>query len=561
MEKQIFLNKINCRFNLRKPKIEEPTNIYLVVSFGGKQTKLTTGVKVHPNHWNAKKQEAYMSLRLTELDNVNNLIVNEKLQELRILFMEFKHYLCEHPDYINQGITILKRYIYKGEMKTPQEQSCSSVMKQMIDAKDGRESTKKQQTSNVCKFERFLSERKIPDTWLSMNLDTFNRYQRFLIDEGRSITTIKNIIKDNLFALLKKADKLLEVPFKWHDSNLDSFEIIKDKSNKELASNKKVALTEEQLVQLYNFEISGTEKQVRKNTEIRDLFVLQCLLGQRIGDMQKFFNGDCEKDEAENTISIVQQKTNARAIIPLLPLAKEIILKYENTELKYYKPDKSALNKTLREIVEKAGLDEPVTFEYDGVKQAKPLYELVHTHTARHTFITIMCRKGIPKDTLIIATGHEDTKMIDEVYSHLNSKDKAAKISKAFKENLMGDIFGMSQEKALINERERFCKVSNNDRIKGKYRDLLKLRYSNAKLDMEKYLKKSDELEHLLKSELGEESKQDCVDAVSRLRDFFITESKKKESNAAQMFDILEEYENQLMGAVDSVEEASKKTT
>ena len=192
-----------------------------------------------------------------------------------------------------------------------------------------------------------------------------------------------------------------------HDSNLDSFEIIKDKSNKELASNKKVALTEEQLVQLYNFEISGTEKQVRKNTEIRDLFVLQCLLGQRIGDMQKFFNGDCEKDEAENTISIVQQKTNARAIIPLLPLAKEIILKYENTELKYYKPDKSALNKTLREIVEKAGLDEPITFEYDGVKQAKPLYELVHTHTARHTFITIMCRKGIPKDTLIIATGHE----------------------------------------------------------------------------------------------------------------------------------------------------------
>ncbi len=455
MEKQIFLNKVNCRFNLRKPKIEEPTNIYLVVWYDGKQTKLTTGVKVYPNHWNAKKQEAYVSTRLTELDNMNNLIVNEKLQELKMLFVEFKYYLCEHPDDINQGITILKRYIYRGKMKIQQQQSCSSVMKQMIDAKDGKDSTKKQQTSNVCKFERFLNEKKIPDTWSSMNLDTFNSYQRFLIEEGRSITTIKNIIKDNLFALLKKADKRLDIPFKWHDSNLDSFEIVRDRSSKELASNKKVALTEEQLEQLYNFKISGTEKQVRKNTEIRDLFVLQCLVGQRIGDMQKFFDGNSEKDEAENTISIIQQKTNAKAIIPLLPLTKKIISKYENTELKYYKPDKSALNKSLRDIVKDAGLDETVAFEYDGVKQTKPLYELVHTHTARHTFITIMCRKGIPKETLIIATGHEDTTMIDEVYSHLNSKDKGAKILKAFRNNLDDGIFNMgvqSERKELPNK-------------------------------------------------------------------------------------------------------------
>ena len=61
---------------------------------------------------------------------------------------------------------------------------------------------------------------------------------------------------------------------------------------------------------------------------------------------------------------------------------------------------------------------------------------MVHTHTARHTFVTMMCRKDIPKETVILATGHEDTKMIDEVYSHLNHKDKARKVAVAFKKFL-----------------------------------------------------------------------------------------------------------------------------
>ena len=47
-----------------------------------------------------------------------------------------------------------------------------------------------------------------------------------------------------IFNLLGIADKRLDIPFKWFDSNLNSFEFVKDKSNKELADNKKVSLTE-----------------------------------------------------------------------------------------------------------------------------------------------------------------------------------------------------------------------------------------------------------------------------------------------------------------------------
>ena len=464
MGRQIFINQMQCNFNLRQPKANKPTNIYLVVYLNNKQVKLSTGVKVYPEHWNIRKQQAYVNARLSKLDNNNNTIANDRLSELKDMFLEFKHYLCEHPTDIENSITILRTRIYKNTMTTEiKKKSATTVMKEIIDAKQAASSTKEQQKLNVGKFERYLKENNISDTWESMNLNTFESYQKYLVDNGRGSVTIRNIIQNTLFPLLKKVSKRVDIPFTWYDSNLNSFEFVKDESNKELASNKKVTLTEEQLKQLYDYPITGTELQVRKRTEIRDLFVLQCLVGQRVGDMQKFFNGDNEKDEEEDTISIIQQKTKARAIIPLTPLAKEIISKYQNTELKYYKPSNSNLNAELRIIAEEAGLNTPITFEDKDGKQVKPLFELVHTHTARHTFITIMCRRDIPKETIIIATGHEDTKMIDKVYSHLSNKDKAQKVSTAFKKKLDGDIFSMGKvETNSLNEAKPTNDATNN---------------------------------------------------------------------------------------------------
>ena len=464
MGRQIFINQMQCNFNLRQPKANKPTNIYWVVYLNNKQVKLSTGVKVYPEHWNIRKQQAYVNARLSKLDNNNNTIANDRLSELKDMFLEFKHYLCEHPTDIENSITILRTRIYKNTMTTEiKKKSATTVMKEIIDAKQAASSTKEQQKLNVGKFERYLKENNISDTWESMNLNTFESYQKYLVDNGRGSVTIRNIIQNTLFPLLKKVSKRVDIPFTWYDSNLNSFEFVKDESNKELASNKKVTLTEEQLKQLYDYPITGTELQVRKRTEIRDLFVLQCLVGQRVGDMQKFFNGDNEKDEEEDTISIIQQKTKARAIIPLTPLAKEIISKYQNTELKYYKPSNSNLNAELRIIAEEAGLNIPITFEDKDGKQVKPLFELVHTHTARHTFITIMCRRDIPKETIIIATGHEDTKMIDKVYSHLSNKDKAQKVSTAFKKKLDGDIFSMGKvETNSLNEAKPTNDATNN---------------------------------------------------------------------------------------------------
>ena len=436
MERQYFINEIDYTFFLRDGKSDKPTPVYFATRIMNIPIRVSLRVKVYPEQWNPKRQEANLSCRLSELDYRNNLIVNERINKLKVYFSEFKCYLCEHPDEIEEkAIRLLKQFISQVTMKGKPEKPATFILKQLNEANQIADSSKRQHLMNLNKFKRFLDDSQIQDSWDSMNLETFNRYQEQLVTEKANPTTISNIVKGTLFSLLKKASKRTDIPFKWEQSNLESFEIVQDKSNKELARNKKVALTEEQVQQLYSFQPTGDEKRVKRFTEIRDLFVLQCLLGQRISDMEKFFTGNYEWDEENDTVSIIQQKTGSRAIIPLTSLSRELISKYKGTPILYYNSKKtSQLNKDLKMLAKDAGLDDPITYEENGIKKTKPLYELIHTHTARHSFVTIMCRKGIPKDAIIIATGHEDTKMIDEVYSHLTVKDKSKKVRKAFDE-------------------------------------------------------------------------------------------------------------------------------
>ena len=271
MNAQFFINEIGCNFNLRKPKSKKPTNIYFVARVKNRQIKLSTSVRVYPDQWNVKKQEAYISCRLTELDNENNTIVNEKIGKLKLYFSEYKRYLCDHLEEIeHRAIILLKQYIYKDTMKKKTEKPATFTMKQIVEEKDTKESSKNQYRSNINKFKRFLDEYSIPDTWANMNLDTFTKYQQHLIQDGKEdkdgkkASTIKNIIGGTLFPILRKASKRLDIPFKWDESNLESFELMKNKSNKELARNKEVALTKEQIKRLYEYQPTGTEKQIQK---------------------------------------------------------------------------------------------------------------------------------------------------------------------------------------------------------------------------------------------------------------------------------------------------------
>lgn len=113
--------------------------------------------------------------------------------------------------------------------------------------------------------------------------------------------------------------------------------------------------------------------------------------------MRKLFNGDNERDEENGTISIIQKKTGARAIIPLVLLAEEIINKYIGKESKYYKERRTELNNDIRLIAQEAGLDEPITYEEDGIVDM--VVSLRKDNTPEPTIIRMLDNSGMLKVT------------------------------------------------------------------------------------------------------------------------------------------------------------------
>lgn len=213
MERQFFINEIDFNFFLRDSKSNKPTPVYFATRIVNIPIRVSLRVKVYPDQWNPKRQEAYLSCRLSELDYRNNLIVNERINKLKVYFSEFKCYLCEHPDEIEEkAVKLLKQYISKVTMKEKPEKPATFILKQLNEENKIADSSKRQHLMNLNKFKRFLVDRQIPDMWESMNLETFNSYQEQLEKENASPTTISNIIKGTLFSLLKKANKRMDIP-------------------------------------------------------------------------------------------------------------------------------------------------------------------------------------------------------------------------------------------------------------------------------------------------------------------------------------------------------------
>ena len=97
------------------------------------------------------------------------------------------------------------------------------------------------------------------------------------------------------------------------------------------------------------------------------------------------------------------------------------------------------LNSVIKRVAEKTGINRPVVCtEQRGLKKETktvPLYELMHTHTARHTFVSIMARMGVPKDTIKIVTAHSNDAIIDRVYLHVTAEDKGRTLINTLRSN------------------------------------------------------------------------------------------------------------------------------
>ena len=403
MSKQQFIQELTLNFNLRQPKADKPTSIFAVVYIKGKQYRFSTGVKVYPHQWNKKKQEAYISLQLTELDNYNNGICNETLTKFKENFTLFRHEVCTNISRINDIINILKKHLKMKKNKQKQT-GISPIywMKSQINDNDVYRSAFKQ-------FEDWLIETgKNLKEWDQLTYELikeFSDYQKKSQGASR-YNGIMFVLRKGISAAYK--DKT--IPFKDHDV----IELLKEcQVSTRVNDDGKVALTPEQVNYIYSMSIED-----KITEEVRDMFIFECLTSLRFSNIT---GADFSMHKGKDTFEVVQKKEkgskNQNIVLALDSRIKDILDKYNWTFPTF---DNKKANYHIKKIV---GLT-PFGNEYIDVKkklangkteiQKKMMKEIVGSHTARRTFITIYRSNSNVQDRdLMHLTGHQSIDMLE----------------------------------------------------------------------------------------------------------------------------------------------------
>lgn len=177
------------------------------------------------------------------------------------------------------------------------------------------------------------------------------------------------------------------------------------------AEKKVIYLTEQELVQLRDFEIPQSKQYLER---VRDVFMFCCFTGLRHSDVFNLRRSDIKSDRIEFTTV----KTADHLSFRMSVTARDILKKYEDIP---FEDDKvlpvisnQTMNYYLKELCKLVGFDEEIRITtYSGntrKDEIKHKWELIGTHTGRRTFIVNALSHGVYPNVLMKWTGHSDYK-------------------------------------------------------------------------------------------------------------------------------------------------------
>jgi integrase len=125
----------------------------------------------------------------------------------------------------------------------------------------------------------------------------------------------------------------------------------------------------------------------------RDIFVFQCLIGCRVGDLMRLAADNITDGILTYTPHKTKDEDNSlQARVPLHPKALSLIKKYEGADTQgrlfpYISPQK--YNEAIKEIFTKVGITRNVEIRnaVTGESETRPINEIASSHLARRTFV------------------------------------------------------------------------------------------------------------------------------------------------------------------------------
>ncbi len=168
------------------------------------------------------------------------------------------------------------------------------------------------------------------------------------------------------------------------------------------------AVTAEELRQIADFDFSNRPALAVQ----RDIFVFQCCVGCRIGDLYRMTWSNVEGDVFDYIAGKTKDDNPKTISVPLVTMAKKILKRYESSGRATILPfiSEQKYNDAIQEVFRLAGINRVVTVLDPTTRREvrMPISECASSHMARRTFCGNLYKRV--KDPNIVASmsGHKE---------------------------------------------------------------------------------------------------------------------------------------------------------
>lgn len=353
--------------------------IVMRVNYHKIRKDIVTGLSCRNEDWNVENNQVDPVSDEAIAINEELVLIKEKSKER---YLELKE--SKKPFSVNELIDCIK-----GKEPAPQ-----SIMEYMdIKLKELEEAVEiDMQVTTFYKYRRvkryleefLLTAKKFKNYPVSgIDLDFINKFSNFLRKEKgngqNSVTSLLSVLR-TVLKMAIETGVIQKNPF-------DSVHFKRKTVNRDF-------LTVEEIEILHNLQ------NLKPDLELaRDLFLFACYTGLAYSDIKELKKGHIIIDQdGSKSIHKARYKTDIMSLIPLIPTAEKILLKYSTDgdfrNFRWKVPYNSKLNNKLKEIAVIANID-------------KKLF----MHLGRHTFATtITLSNGISLETVSKMLGHSTIK-------------------------------------------------------------------------------------------------------------------------------------------------------
>jgi len=272
--------------------------------------------------------------------------------------------------------------------------------------------------NNLSLLKKYMVERKFESL-------SFNDIERVFYNDLVSYLNEKNYSRNYTGTVIQKIKTVMS--YAYDEGKHNNSEFKKSYFSKMSEVINYPYLNEDELKLIEDLELMDKEADLA-----RDIFLIECNTGLRIGDMLNFIKKPIYVFiNGRKFMQVTQSKTSNIVVIPLKSTVVKIMSKYGGQLPNYL--HQNSINTHLKSICKKAKIDS--LYQYSRTEGGKkvtynePKYKFISTHTGRRSFCTNAYNAKVPVQDIMVISGHK-TERVFLNYIKVESNEKAERVSK-----------------------------------------------------------------------------------------------------------------------------------